>query len=339
MANGTAVDAALAKAGTAIQPGLSSYFAKADSGSVAWSVTAANAIQAAMALHVEVNGVIHIITAGTSITVPASPVAGTDYAIWCKPDGMLEATDSHISPPAANARNVGGYHYAPGGNASAQAGGNTTPAINPYSCWDLKWRPACQDPRGMTLVANHFWADIYFTNTDPDLNGTSKYNVTIADGSSPPKIPLALNGDGTATYGSLTWFEANSLLAAFGKRAPTYAEFMELAFGVTEATSFGNYPPSTAMDAPRTSRWGVMQATGNMHTWGATQGGPAGTAAWTANTEGFGSTYNLPNAARFGGSGTDGADPGSRCSLWGVSPSVSSGSISLRGVRDHLQLA
>lgn len=329
-------DAAAARATLgALASGLSAYFAKANPNAVAWSVTGANALQTAMALHVEVNGVVHIIAASTSITVPASPVAGTDYAIWVKTDGSLEATSNHISPPAANARRIGGYHYAPGGNAATQAGGNSTPAINPYSCWDLKWRPACPDPRGMTLVANNFWADIYLLNTDPDTNGTSGYNLTIADGSSPPKIPAAFGGDGTTTYGTLTWWSAGECLAAFGKRAPDYAEFAALAYGVTEATSRGTDPVTTGLDAARTSRWGVMQATGSLFVWGRVFGGPYGAASWSANTEGRGSTYNLPRAAIFGGYWGDGSFAGSRCSYWDYPLSGSNYLIGARGTASH----
>ena len=318
--------------------GANSYFAKSNTDAVAWSVTGANDLQTGQALIIEVNGIALPIAAGTAITAPASPVAGTDYAIWCRPDGSLEATANHVSPPVANARRVGGYHYAPGGNAPASAGGDSTPAINPYSCWDLKWRPAAPDPRGMTLVANGFWADIYLLNTTPDLLGTSAHGATIADAYSPPKIPAALGGNGSVDYGSLTWFEAMSVLAAHGKRAPSYDEFMALAIGVTEATQRGTDPVSTGLDAPRTSRWGVHQATGAMLVWGRDLGGPYGTAAWSANTEGSGSTYQLPNAVQFGGNWNGGASCGSRCSSWGHAPSASFGDIGARGLCDHVRM-
>ena len=317
--------------------GPNAYFAKSDPTQVAWTKTDNGTAKLNQLLHVEVNGLILIIAADTAITMP-SLTAGTDYAIWCKTDGSLEASSNHVTPPAANARRIGGFHYAPGGNASAQAGGDSTPAINPYSFWDLHWRFAGPDPRGMALVAGGFWADIYLLNTDPDLNGTSAHGVTIADGSSPPKIPAVFGGSGGTTYGSLTWFEAQEVLAAYGKRAPTQAEFMALAYGVTEATSRGSDPGTTGLDAARTSRWGIMQATGNLWVWGRDLGGAYSTAGWSANTEGRGSTYNGPNAALFGADWSLGEYAGSRASDWHYAPSLSSTSFGARGVGDHLQL-
>jgi hypothetical protein len=217
-------------------------------------------------------------------------------------------------------------------------GGDTTPAINPYSFWDLKFRPSCADPRGMTLVANSFWADIYILNTDSDANGTSKFGATIADGSSPPKKPLAFGGNGAAAYTTFNWWEANEVLAAFGKRSASYQEYSALAFGTTEASSIGADQITAKLNAAYTSKWGVIQATGVMYIWGRDFGGGAAGAAWVANTGGRGSTYQLPNAAFFGGYWADGASAGSRYSYWGLSPSSSGSGISGRGVSDHLLL-
>jgi len=167
-------------------------------------------------LYIEVNGDVKTIASATSITMP-SATAGTDYAIWCTTAGALEATTDHVSPPSANARKVGGFHYAAGGNATGTSGGDTTASINEYSLWDLKWKPNCPDPRGMTLVGGHFWSDIYLTGVDHHTNGTSYYNVTIADGSSPPKVPSLFGGNGSTTYGSYTWWEQAELLSSHGK--------------------------------------------------------------------------------------------------------------------------
>lgn len=321
-----------------LAPALNELFRKSGPTKVAWSVTGVNSLVTGMALQVEVNGLVLSIPAGTSITTPNVPVAGTDYAIWCQPDARLIATADFVAAPVTGARLLGWYHYAPGGNAPAQSGGDSTPAINPYSCFDLHFRPKSADARGMTLVAGHFCADIYLTNTAPDVNGTSRFGATIANGSSPPKIPAKLGGNGSTDYGSLTWFEAASLFGCYGKRLPTYAEFMLLAFGVTEATSFGSNPPNAACDAPRTSRWGVMQATGNLMVWGLGRGGPYGTADWVANTEGFGATYSAPSAALLGGGGDNAEASGSRCSAWNHSAAASTGYIGARGVCDLLIL-
>lgn len=319
---------------SAVKRGL---FRKADPTIVAWTKTGNFTLQTATTLYIDVNGSIKTISSGTSITMPTA-TTGTDYAIWAKTDGTLEATSNHTSPPTANARKVGGFHYAAGGNATGQSGGNSTPQINEYSLWDLKFRPACNDPRGMTLVAGGFWVDIYLANTDCDANGTSKYNVTMADGSSPPKVPTAFGGNGSTTYGSLTWFESCELASAYGKRLLTQREFMAMAYGTTEASSVGTDQVSTILNAAYTSKWGVMQSTGVLWVWGDDRGGPFAGASWNANTEGRGSEYNAPNAVILGGAWASGSDSGSRCSFWYVSASHSSNAIGVRCACDHLLL-
>jgi hypothetical protein len=315
-------------------------FTKQDSTVVAWNKTGAFTLTTNTGLYIEVNGLIKTIASGTSITMPGSATDGTDYAIWCTTAGALEATTDHVSPPSANARKVGGFHYAPGGNATGTSGGDTTPAINEYSLWDLKWRPSCPDPRGMTLVGGHFWSDIYLTGVDHHTNGTSKYNVTMADGSSPPKVPSLYGGDGSTTYGSYTWWECAELLSSHGKRPPTYQEFSALAYGTTEASSRGSDAVTTQMSATDdnfTSKWGVIQSTGCLNVWSNDFGGPNGTSAWTANTEGRGSTYNLSNVLILGGSYAITSYSGSRYSAWLYAPTFSANTFGSRGVCNHRQ--
>ena len=311
-------------------------FRKADPTAVAWAKTGNGTAETQTAIYVEVNGSVLTIASGTSIDMP-SLTAGTDYAIWAETDGSLQASSNHTTPPSANARKIGGFHYAPGGNATGTSGGDTTPAINGYSFWDLKFRPTC-DPRGMTLVAGGFWADIYLTGVDHHTNGTSKYNVTIADGSSPPKVPSNFGGNGSTTYGSYTWFEVQELLASHGKRAPTQQEFMALAYGTTEASAIGSVPSTTNWDNAYVSKWGCNQSSGCMWIRGLDRGGAYNTGGWNANTDGRGSEYNAPNAALFGGDGSDGSNAGSRCSYWSVSASYSGSSSGSRGVCDHMIL-
>ena len=309
-------------------------FRKSDSTIVAFTKTGAGTATTSSIIYIEVDGAIKTIASGASIAMPTL-VAGTDYAIWAKTDGTLEATSNHTSPPTANARKVGGFHYAAGGNATGTSGGDTTASINAYSFWDLKWRPACSDPRGMALVADGFWVDIYLANTDCDTNGTSKYNVTIADGSSPPKVPTKFGGNGSTTYGSLTWFESCELASAYGKRLLTQREFMAMAYGTTEASSIGSDQGSTILNAAYTSKWGVMQSTGVMWIWGDDRGGAYATGGWNANTEGRGSEYNAPNAVGLGGNWNDGASAGSRCSHWSYAASLSASGIGVRFSADH----
>ena len=312
-------------------------FYKENSSIVAWTKTGNGTATTSSTLYIAVNGSVKTIASGTSITMPTL-VAGTDYAIWAKTDGTLEATSNHTSPPTANARKVGGFHYAAGGNATGQSGGNTTPQINQYSFWDLKFRPACSDPRGMTLVADGFWVDIYLANTDCDTNGTSKYNVTIADGSSPPKVPTKFGGNGSTTYGSLTWFESCELASAYGKRLLTQREFMAACYGTTEASSIGSDQGSTILNSAYTSKWGVMQSTGVMWVWADDRGGPFAGASWNANTDGRGSEYNAPNAVILGGNWGSGSVAGSRCSGWDNSASLSASYVGVRFACDHLLL-
>lgn len=310
-------------------------FAKSDPYSALLGKTGAFALVTAQDFYIEVGGANHLIAQNTSVTMPGTPVVGTDYALWVKPDGTLEATSNHIMPPITGAVYVGGFHYAPGGNATGTSGGDSAPAINPYSIWDKKFCVDAPDPRGMALVAGGFWAAIYMLSADHIVNGPSRYNAAIADGSTPPKRPLQFGGNGSTSFSSFTWIEAALCLRAYGLRPPTYDEHLAYAYGVTEATSRGTDPVNTGLDAPRTSKWGIMQATGNLYTWGAMLGGPYGAASWTANTGGRGSTYNQPSAALFGGNWTDGSLSGSGCASWNFSISTSNSTIGVRGVGDH----
>jgi hypothetical protein len=321
-------------------------FYKEDSRAVAFTLTG-GVVKIKAGTKIDVKGKQVEYAVDTTVTLPAL-TAGTDYAIWVKDDGTIQASNNFSSAPGAgNWRKIGGFHYAPGGNAAAQLGGDTTPAINKYSLWDLKFRPACSDPRGMTLVSGAFWSDIYLLGVDHLTNGTSKYNVTIASGSRPPKKPTAFGGNGTNAYSSMNWWEANEVLQSYGKRSPTYSEFAALAYGTTEETSSGGTDvPNTGVNGTGatsgwnafTSKWGVMQAAGCMWTWGADFGGPYAAASWSANTQSRGSTYNLANASLFGGCWHSASASGSRCSLWYYSPSDSYGNFGVRGVCDHLEL-
>jgi len=317
-------------------------FAKANPSAVAWERPTGSTVRTSQDLVVEVDGSIYEIAALTTVAMPTL-VTGTDYAIWIQPDGSLIATSAFFSTggvgEAANgSRRVGGFHYAPGGNATGTSGGDTTAQINEYSFWDLKFRPACPDPRGMTLVAGGFWTDIYTCGVDHYTNGTSKFNVPYARGTTPPKVPAQFGGNGTATYSNGNWWNFAEVMRSHGKRLPTYSEVAAYAYGTTEASSVGSDQVNTVLNAAFTSKWGVIQSTGVLWTWGDEFGGGAAGASWTANTDGRGSTFQMENAARFGGTWSLGSFSGSRCSHWGDSPSFSTNIIGGRGVCDHLQL-
>jgi len=317
-------------------------FLKADPDSVAFNKTGNDTaeIKAGTTVAFSDGSQVNFDTA-TAITMPTLS-AGTDYAIWVAPDGSLEADTSFTTAPTAGGRKIGGFHYAPGGNASAQSGGDSTAQINEYSFHDLKFRPSCEDPRGMTLVAGGFWADIYLLNTNPDVNGTSALGLTIADGDFPLIIPAAFGGNGSTNYGSFKWYECQEVFAAYGKKAPTYAEFMALAYGVTEETDRGSDPGATQLDAARTSKWGVIQATGNLWVWGRDViAETTGTGAWSDITEGRGEIYTYNDelyAGLFGGEWRDGTRAGSRSSDWRNSVADSFRYVSGRGVCSHVIL-
>lgn len=310
-------------------------FYRTDPYSVAFTKNAADRVSIKAGTIVEVASRIYVFAAATAVTMP-SLSAGTDYFIWINMNGTLQATTSFVAGPMIGARRLGGFHYAPGGNAPAQAGGDTNPAINEYSLWDLKFRPACPDPRGMALIANSFWCDIYLLGVDHLVNGTSKYNVTIADGSSPPKIPTFFGGNGSTAYGTLTWWEAAEVLASHGKQPLSYAEYAAAMYGTTENSSGGTDPVSTILRAAYTSKWGVMLASGNLWVWGDEFGGPDAGAAWANTNGGRGQVYQQSNAVLLGGYWVGGANSGSRASYWGSLPSGSYADVGARGRCDHL---
>lgn len=323
------------------------YFYKADTQSVAFTKTGAGTVSIKAGTKVAVASTLQTFATDTAVTMPTL-TAGTDYAIYACTDGVVIADASFTAPSGytvGNSRQIGGFHYAPGGNAAAQAGGDTTPAINEYSLWDIKFRPACTDPRGMALVAGSFWADIYLLGVDYLTNGSSKYNVSIADGSAPPKRSTLYGGNGTTTYAVGNWWNLAEALRHCGKRPPTYSEFAAFAYGTTEATSSGGTDvPTTGVTGTGatnawnkfTSKFGVIQASGCLWIWGDEFGGGAAAAAYTANTQGRGSTYQMENAVLLGGNWNEAANSGSRASAWNNSAANSIDSIGARGVSDHL---
>src|SRR5581483_2285966 len=123
---------------------------------------------------------------------PGGYVLGTDYVVKLAHGKLtVAALADGFPPPAA----IGGFHFAPGSNAAGDSGGDTVPQINPCSLWDRNFRPACRNPRGMTLVeyvGGRFWCDIYLTGVDHETHGTSRLGATIADGNAVPKTPAGL---------------------------------------------------------------------------------------------------------------------------------------------------
>lgn len=337
-------------------------FYKPEINTVAFSKTGAGTAEIREGIKVWVNDTVVSFASDTTITMPGGGLtAGTDYFIYVIDDGSVQAVaatgtwPTPVASPPADSRLIGGFHYAPGGNAAAQDGGDTTPAINEYSFWDVKWKPVAPDPRGMTLVANRFWSDIYLLNRDPQTNGTSKHNVAIADGQTGGTttciIPTAFGGNGSTRYSAQTWWNTAEALSAFGKRLPRYSEFGSLAYGVKENVSVNADPVNTGLvngsgsgagidtNANKyTSKWGVIQATGTMWVWGDEFGGGNAAGSWANINGGRGKVFQQENAVVLGGASGNATYAGSRSSYWNYSPSDSFSFIGGRGVCDHLIL-
>ena len=344
---------------------------KTDHLNPAFAKTAADTLSIKAGTKVEVVGTVVSYTSNTPVTMPAL-TGGTDYAIWVKDDATIQATTDFVNAPGAgNWRKIGGFHYGLVAAGTTVAGGSfaTTgngkiwvqgdvddiAGINKYSIWDLKFRPAASDPRGMALVGGQVWVDIYLCSTDTATNGTSKSGTNIASHTVLPKIPAAFGGNGVTTYPSLNWWVANELARANKKRLMWESEFVEAAYGVTENQSIdataATYP-TTQRNAGYTSKYGIEQASGHHWVWGQDSNfyreaaSPAG--SWkqvNGNTGAAGSqrgetytfgTYGLARVL-LGGRRTNGASSGSRASGWSVYPWNSYWYIGLRAACDHLQ--
>lgn len=183
--------------------------------------------------------------------------------------------------------------------------------------------------------------DIYLMDVDYGINGYSRGGVTIADDISPPKIPAIYGGDGTTTYGSLTWYEAVDLAAAAGKRLLTYATFTAAAYGVVERQAVGTDPVTTKYQAGHRSACGMEQATGCMWQWGEDINGTSatGTVSWQNITDGRGDVYTHSiRAVLLGANWLNASNSGSRVSNWYYAPSYSASSVSARASCGHMTL-
>jgi len=243
-------------------------------------------------------------------------VAGADYGVIVD-KGVPRALLADLGAPTGE-NVIGGFHFAPGRNATARKGGDSVSAINPHSIWDVNFRPVCPDPRGMALAfaeGKPFWFDIYLCGVNHHADGTSRFNTVIADGRAPPFNPETRKG-----FERFDYKTAVAVLARHGKQVPSHAEFIALSHGVTERTSHSGDPKITKWDAPRVSQRGANQATGNMWTWGH-DGDP-----------------DEPRASIFGGSWWPGDGAGSRDASVGYWADSSDGLVGARGRSDHLQL-
>jgi hypothetical protein len=258
----------------------------------------------------------HKFSEDTPLSSAAPLVPGADYAVVV---GQRRALIVQLIAPPTGESHLGGFHFAPGGNALARKGGDETPAINPCSLWDLNFRFAGKDPRGMAFANvpgyGPAWYDIYMLDREHLTDGTSKFGATIADGDNPPQDPAG------GYFSKLDYAVAEAVMKHHGKQLMAYDEYRFVTYGVAEKTAIGSDPRITKLDAPRTSKFGLHQATGNMLTWGH-DGDP-----------------DVPRASLFGGSWLYVGNAGSRFAIvayyW---PDYSDVNLGARGRGDHLQL-
>ena len=326
---------------------LKNLFVKDASDVVAWTKTGNGTAETQTGLTLEVSDKILYLASGTSISMPTTLNAGTDYAIWVAPDGTLEADASFTVAPTTGGRRIGGFHYAPGGNASIDStgdwsnhtGGNTTPQINEYSFYDLKWRPSVADPRGLTLVNDSFWAGIYLMQNGNEAGPLHMYDVNPCRDGNDPYKPYATT---PTRYSDATPLNIFEVLRYNGFRPPNVDEFQLLAIGTTEANNIGGSGPGNTGDMSdardketQTSAWGVMDATGVLSVWGFDSLPSTSDTAGAIQGRGT-SIFRISRFTFFGGS-WDASWSGSR----GVTSADSDASRSSdggRGVCDHVIL-
>jgi hypothetical protein len=295
---------------------------RADLSTSIFSVTGRDAIAIRAGTVLTIAGTAHAFEQETAVEI-ISLVPGQDYTVRIGVDGKpvaIPAGTDIVTDAAA----FGGFHFAPSGNALARAGGDGVPAINPFSCWDAGFRPACPDPRGMALVpmagGGRFWADIYLLGVDHIADGTSHCGAVIADGRD---LPVKVNAkDG---YKKLDYATAVEIYGHHGKGLLGAEEFFAAAYGTTERASREEEPTKTGDladgGARFVSKWGLLDVTGTMWQWG-TDGDP-----------------DNPRASIFGGGWYSGGDAGSRFAHLDYWPEDSVEDISARGRSDHLNPA
>jgi len=177
---------------------------------------------------------------------------GKDYFVYaCLPEAGNKPVfkiSKNATCPAGynpdNSRKIGGFHNNPDGD------------ILQYSVWDLDFRPACPDPRGMVYdPKSNIWVDIYLASDDGNGGVKSEYGATILD--------------------SMNWFDFVDRGKKVGKRLLRYDEFMSIAEGTPEEVNIaGSSDPvttggHTATNGARIkSNIGVEDAAGVMWQWG-----------------------------------------------------------------------
>lgn len=306
-------------------------------------------------------------TTSTDWTVAANR-AGNDFYIYacvpssgCEPDILLSPNSTYPSGyTSTNSRKIGGFHC-----LCANAGtlydyvnsvddvsivdevyvshnitgtkhwldGYVAGDILPFSIWDLLNRPV-SNPEGMVYnPGTNVWVDIYLLSWD-STRLVSENGGTIADGTSTPKFHQ---------------YKFSQHLGRQKKFLPRQDDFVSFSLGspqgvnISGSTDPGTTGGHTATDGKRiVSLIGVEDATGVLWQWGREAGatndvGSAWADAFDGNDANVGGKhYEAPNRALFGGGWGNGANCGSRGSLWDSPALYLDASSGGRGVAEPL---
>lgn len=277
----------------------------------------------------------------------AATRAGKDFFIYaCQPSSgvapviLISANSTYPTGyDADTSRKIGGFHClctAVGTISGHTLTGFAQGDILPQSVWDLNFKPACDDPRGMVYspLAN-IWVDIYLQSG----TGTST---------------LSANG-GTITD-TRTWNDHVDDLAAVGKRLLDDGEFQIVAAGSNEETNIaGSADPVTTGGHSDTasrrmiSNIGCEDMCGAMYQWLRDQSyridgaDLAASQAWTWYDLGTkGSLYRQGTYGDVklcaGGHWNSGSSCGSRCRIAYYSRWDAATVIGRRGRAEHRRL-
>lgn len=221
---------------------------------------------------------------------------------------------------------------------------NRIKCVNIYSFWDLEFMPSNSEPRGMVYAGGGKWVGIYMVNANAGT--TLRGSIYEAGQRLASETYRPLNPTTGIIYPNFNWWNASDILRKTDCDMMDEALFTSAMAGVLEATALGgaNETPlmSSVVDNRFTSYLGIHGATGVIWSWGtdsATRNVTGGT-GWKYNlTGGRGSQYmvydDMISRVLLGGSRTDGADSGSRCSGWANSPRASVWVIGVRAACGH----
>ena len=261
--------------------------------------------------------------------------AGKDFYIYaCVPTSgtvpvIILSVNSTVPTgyTATNSRKIGGFHCLcadvgtiTGHPLSGYVAGNILPA----SVWDLKHRPK-SDPEGMAYIDGlDLWVDIYlssytgsYSNSPEDLKLQSVYGANTADGASTEKFH---------------WYKFSQVFSRQKKRMLHHPEFIAASIGSNQSTNiYGSADVNTTGGHNDTagrrmiSNFGLEDCCGFLFQRGQDDGGTFTAAGWvnaydTNDKYVGGQSYNGSCRVLLGGSWSNAASCGSRCSYWADGP-------------------